>query len=207
MKKAAAFWRDQRGFTIVELMVATVLSVLFSLAVFGAFYVMRNEMFQQTNFFTTNRSVRFAGDIMARDIREAVRIVSARGGNTTGNQVLILQLPSIDANGDATDIDNDFDFVVYRLSSIDATTLIRDLDVMGGTSFRNGGADSSNKVVATKVQNLSFTSSGTGLSSVANVQTLFAVNASITSQGTVLRSSQTQTTQADSDIRLRNKKN
>ncbi len=191
----------------MELMVATVLSVLFSLAVFGAFYVMRNEMFQQTNFFTTNRSVRFAGDIMARDIREAVRIVSARGGNTTGNQVLILQLPSIDANGDATDIDNDFDFVVYRLSSIDATTLIRDLDVMGGTSFRNGGADSSNKVVATKVQNLSFTSSGTGLSSVANVQTLFAVNASITSQGTVLRSSQTQTTQADSDIRLRNKKN
>jgi type II secretory pathway pseudopilin PulG len=207
MSARAFFLKNERGFTIVELMAAATLATLFSFAVFGAFYVMRNEMFQQSVFFTTNRSVRHALDLISKDIREAVRIVPSRAGDTTGNAVLILELPSIDANGDATDIDTQFDYVVYKLNPAKTSELFRDLDVLGGTSQRNAGSDITDKVVATSVQNLSFTSGGTGLSSIADVGTLFAANASITSRGTTLRASQTQTTQGDTDVRLRNRQN
>lgn len=207
MKKTSAFMRDQQGFTIVELSTAAVLCVIFALAFYAALYVMRNQLHQQGIFFTANRSVRFAMDIMAHDIREAARIVPTHSGNTTGNQVLILELPSINASGDATDIENDFDYAVYKLDPGNPSNLIRDLDVLGGTSFRNGGNDDSGKVVASQMQTLSFTSGGTALSSVADVATLFSVNASVTSRGTTLQASQTQTTQGDADIRLRNKEN
>lgn len=201
---------DERGFTLVELMAATAISVMFSAAFFAAFFVMRNELYQQNIFFSTNRAARFGLDYISRDVKEAIRVVPTRGGDTTGNTVLILELPSIRNDvgheGEATDFDNDFDYVVYKLDSVDPTILRRSLDVKNGVSNRNSGADLSNKEIARKIQSILFsTTGGTGLSAVSNIAGLGAINAQVTARGTTLRSAQTQTTQVDSNLKLRNK--
>ncbi|HXV19037.1 MAG TPA: prepilin-type N-terminal cleavage/methylation domain-containing protein, partial [Candidatus Omnitrophota bacterium] len=82
--------RSQKGFTLIELMTATFITVLFGAAFFAAFYAMRNELYQQNIFFSSNRGARFAMDMIARDAKEAIGIVASRGSDTTGNQVLIL---------------------------------------------------------------------------------------------------------------------
>jgi len=199
--------RRKDGFTIVELMAATAISVLFSVAFFAAFYAMRNELYQQTSFFNSNRSVRFAVDIIARDAKEAISIEPTRGADTTGNQVLILRLASIDANGEPTNFDTDFDYVVYKLDSADPAILRRSLDVLNGTSTRNAGADITDKEVARSVQTLLFSSGGVGLSSLTaqTISGLRQMNIQIQARGTTLLSTQTQTAEGDSELLLRNK--
>lgn len=199
--------RKMAGFTLVELMAATAISVLFSAAFFAAFYAMRNELYQQTSFFNSNRSVRFAIDAIARDVKEAISIEPTRGADTTGNQVLILKLASIDANGVPTNFDADFDYVVYKLDGTNPAILRRTLDVLDGTSTRNAGADITNKEVARSVQTLLFSAGGTGLSSLT-AQTLSGlrqINVRIQARGTTLLSTQTQTAEGDSELLLRNK--
>ena len=205
MKRRGKGLINDSGFTLVELMAATAVSVLFSAAFFAAFYVMRNEFYQQSMYFNTNRAARFGMDFIARDVKEAVRVVPTRGGDTTGNAVLILELPSINASGEATNITSQFDYVVYKLDSVNPTILRKSLDVLGGTSNRNGGSDYANKEVARNINTLLFSSGGTGLSSVSNIAGILGLTVQITAKGTVLRSSDTETTLGDSTLRLRNK--
>lgn len=206
--RAMKLSKSQKGFTLIELMAATFIAVLFAGAFFAAFYVMRNELYHQNVFFTSNRGARFAVEMITRDAKEAIGIVATRGGDTTASQVLILRLPSIDNAGEPTNIDADYDYVVYKLDSNSPTTLIRDLDVLNGTSQRNGGADSNGKIIARNVTGLAFSNTaGTGFSSITNETSLYSFNSQITAQGTTLRSAQTQTAVLDSNVRLRNKPN
>lgn len=193
---------------MIELMAATAISALFMAAFFAAFFVMRNELYQQNVFFSSNRWARFAIDMVTRDTKEAITIrAQSAGGDTTGNQVLVLRVPSIDANGEPTDIDNNFDEVVYKLDSASPTTLIRNL-TLGGSSQRNDGTNSTGKIIARNVTGLTFSNTaGTGFSSIANETSLYNFNIQITVRGTTLRSSQTQTTSLNSNVRLRNKPN
>ncbi len=198
--------RQERGFSIVELMGAVGLTLVLAGGFYGAFYAVRNEMYQARMYFDTNRSVRYAEERLTRDIREAIEVTSTHGAYTTGNSILILKLPSIDASGDVTDVAADFDYVTYRLdTTVTPNTLVRSLDVLNGTSQREGGVDRTNKVIARRMLSLAFSSGGTALGSLTAAQktALEFVNVQMSAQGTTIGES--QTTSVDTDVMLRNK--
>jgi prepilin-type N-terminal cleavage/methylation domain-containing protein len=195
---------NQKGFTLVELMAATVITVLFAGALYGVFSAMRDEMWRQNIYYDTNRAVRHGLELVSRDVKEALRIEPAWGGDTTANTVLILRLPSIDNNGEPTNINSQFDYVTYKLDSADPTKLVRSLDVLGGVSAREGGTDKTGSLVAKKIQTLLFSSGGTGLSSLSasQISGIKILSIQILGQGSTLGVS--QTTQGESDVMLRN---
>lgn len=193
---------DKRGFTMVELAIAVTINTIFLTAFFSVFSIMNTHMNQQSIYFQSNRGARFALDRIARDVREAVSLVATHGSDTTADSVLILKLPSINSSGDPTNIDSQFDYVTYKLSGTD---LVRSVDVLGGTSTREGGSDQTNRVVATGVSAITFsTASGMALGSVSSgtIPALHSVNVSITVQGSTL--GRTQSTSVDADLYLRN---
>ncbi len=202
MKK---FFGKNGGFTIVELMTASFITALFATAFYIAATTMHNEMVLQNQYFDTNRDIRYTMEKISRDLKESVSIISSHGGNTTGDSVLILKLPSIDSSGEPTNIDLQYDYVTYKVNPSNSKQLFRSLDVLGGTSTREGGSDQSDVVIANNLSSIEFASSGTGLSSISasTLATLKRINVQITSLGKTL--GRDQSTQIDSDIMLRNR--
>lgn len=203
MRLATRLLKKREGFSLVEIMTSTALILLFSGAFFGTFSVMHRSLNRQNAYFDTNRAARFSLERIAIDAKEAVSLVTTLGGDTTGNTVLILGLPSIDAFGIPTDITSDFDFVTYKMSGVNPNQFIRVIDILDGTSTRNGGVDET-RVVANNVANVFFSDEvGTGLSAVPDVTLIKRINVLITSSRTTLNTA--ETTQLDADIMLRNR--
>jgi hypothetical protein len=192
---------SEKGFTIIELLTASVVTLLFAASFYGAFFALGMQIKQQDNFYDTNQSVRYSMERMSRDVKEAVEVVSSHGSDTTSGSVLILKLPSINASGIPTNIASQFDYVTYKISS---NRLVRALDVLGGTSSRDGGADRTGDVTSRGTQTVSFSSGGASLAtySASALAGLKTINVQITNQATL--KGRTQTSQADSDLVLRN---
>ena len=191
------------GFTITELLSVSVILVIFFAAFFGSYSVLRHQTYQQGNFYDADRSVRFAVDRVARDVNEALSVVASYGTYNTGDNTLVLALPGINTNGEPTNIETDFDRVIYRLDPGDSTVFQRILS-LDASSQRNGGNDAT-QVVSREVQNILFSSGGTGLSQISVVNTLKRINFSISARKTLRGGAQTQTAGLDSDMTLRNK--
>lgn len=200
--------RCQRGFTITELMVATTITGIFALGFYALVNTFQKQMVQQSVYYDTNRAARLAMDKISRDVKEAVSVVSSYGGNTTGDQVLILKLPSIDAAGEPNDIATKFDYVTYKRDGTDSTRLVRAINVDADSS-RNGGVDHISDplpVVVKKIETLLFSdSNGVSLSSVAagDIADLESISVRIKAQGKTRDN--TQSTQVESELMLRNK--
>ncbi|MBI4353271.1 MAG: hypothetical protein HY593_05020 [Candidatus Omnitrophica bacterium] len=194
----------EKGFTMTELAIATTITLLFALSLYAVFYGLHNQLKKQNVYYETGRSARHSLDRISKDVKEAVQIVSSWGGNSTSDTSLVLKLPSINSNGEATDVSSQFDYVTYKLDSADTTHLVRSLDILGGTSAREGGADQTNQIVGRNVQTILFSSNGTGLSSFSSsaLQGLKSINVAVTTQRQTVGT--TQTTQLDSDLMLRN---
>ena len=202
--KLSCFWTHAKGFTTLELTIGLSLTVLFATSFYTAFQVMNTEMWRNRMYFDTNTSAKNVMDRVAKDVEEAVSVVASYGGNTTSNTCLILKLPTVDNSGIPTSITGQFDYVTYKINPSDSTQLFRSLDVLNGTSQREGGADTTNIVMARRVNSILFSYAGTNLSSVssATIPTMKYINVQITTQGTTLGAN--QQSQVDSDLMLRN---
>ncbi len=194
--------RGRSGFTVVQTLTALSLSVLVLGAFLTAFFGMRNSLFAQDSYFTSNRTGYYAINVLSKDVREAIAIESSYGSDTTGTSVLILRLPSISALEIPTDITSQYDYVTYKLSG---TNLTRTLDVLGGTSNRNGGSDISGKIIARNITAFTLsTSSGTAFSSLSSsqIEALSFFNVALTSSETIAGRARTMV--ADSNMKLMN---
>lgn len=199
------------GFTLTEFMVAGAITFIFAGVFIALSMGMQRQMAQQSVYYDTNRAVRYAMDRISKDAKEAIGIVANQGGDVTGDDTLVLKLPSIDAQGVPTGVVNgvitEFDHVVYKLDPDDPTRLVRSLIVFE-ESAREGGNDESNILIAKKIETLFFSynvaggTGGQGLSAVADVAALPHVNVQITAQGTTI--DRTQSSSVSSDIMFRN---
>lgn len=193
--------RNRRGFTLIDLMTVSALMLIFGAALFGTFSTMRNAMARQDTYFDANRSARMAIEWISRDVKEAVRVEDAHGVDATSSSVLVLALPSLDVDGEPTDIDDDLDYVVYKMDSSTPPNLVRTLDVLDGVSLRGGGSDET-RIVAKSMAGLGFSSDGEGLSDVADLTVVKTLNVEVQGRGT--SQGATQTSILDSDLVLRN---
>ena len=199
------YFGNQRGFTPLELMVAVLLTSMFAASFYTAFRVMNAEMWRTRNYFETNVSAKNVLDRISKDTEEAVNVVTSWAGNATGTDSLVLKVPSIDGAGEPTNISTQFDYITYRINPTDSTQLLRSVDVLAGTSQREGGADITDAVVGRRIESVVFSYVGTslGLVAAATIPQMKYINAQITTQRTTLGA--TQQTQVDTDITLKNR--
>lgn len=146
----------KRGFTLVEL---TIGILLFGLVTFlmAAIYISHYRIYSNQNTTINVASqARLALDDITNNIRIADSIVSTCtncGSDTTGANVIILQLWPTDTNGNPQDPGStNFDYIVYKQSPSDATQLTRKI-IPSGISSRK----SQTQVIASSINSLQFT--------------------------------------------------
>lgn len=188
-----------KGFTLVELTVvvalmAFIMLILMSLYVTGQQFLMtesaRNDVI---------RDNRYVFDWISRDIKGAVQVVSSWDAYTTSSNCLILQIPSVDSSGLIVDIENELDYIIYRLNSEHPNKLERVVDAKDGVSSR---VDST-RVLATRVNSFLLSSDGVELSSVADLTQVASIDIAMTTKQNRLGRDFQQT--LDSTVKLRNK--
>jgi prepilin-type N-terminal cleavage/methylation domain-containing protein len=164
--------RSRRGFSLIELMMVTTATVMICTAV-STTYVGSHRIYQQGETFSEVHSgIRMALDWMSRDIKWATRMMNSKNGYYTGTDELVLEVPSIDGDGNIINIDEDYDYIIYHLDGQDASNvkLMRTLDA-STASARNDET----RVIAKNLNSLVFSSDGMLLGSISDVTTLAEV--------------------------------
>lgn len=194
-------FRSKIGYTLSEVLVAAVISVLLLGAIFMSQILGRQIFDLSSAFVDVNSKARIAMDWMVRDARWANQIAASRtfGVETysTGDSVLILEIPAINGSGDV--LDSIYDYFVYYLDPLDSAVLKRTVDADAASSRSNG-----TRTVANNVNALVFSSGGTGLSSVADVTAVTKLQISLTTLGSAA-GMRTVSEQLNTEVDLRNK--
>ena len=132
---------------------------LFALYVAGQRYFMTGNA--QADILRDNRHVL---NYFSRDVKEAIQVLPSWDVYTTSSSCLVLQVPSLNPTGLIIDIDNQFDYIIYRLNSEYPNRLERIIDANDGISSR----EDSTRVVATRVNSFELRSEGVELSAVSD---------------------------------------
>jgi len=160
-----------------------------------------NNMTLGMSLAQVNSDGRLAMDRMVRDVRWARQLVSSRtvsGSNyITGDDEIIIQIPSIDSGGTA--IDSTYDYVVYALLETSDTVQLRRIVDPNAASSRSN----LNQVIAQNINSILFSSGGTGLSSVGSLSSVTALEIDLTVNKQPLQNKTVSQT-LNSDVKLRN---
>jgi hypothetical protein len=171
---------SQKGMSLVELMAATSIGILIVMGLYGLYDVSHITFRQGGEFFKVHSDVRMALDWMTRDIKWATRLMNSKSGYNTGTEILVLEVPAIDASGDVIDADSTYDYIIYHLDAADSTKLLRTVDAAGASSRSD-----ETRVVANNVDLLRFGSNGILLGGIGDVTDLTEVVVEITTKGAV----------------------
>jgi len=163
--------RMSAGFTLVEVMFAVVIGLIIMGTIMVLYVKVNHSMIMGVTLAEINSDARLTMDHIVRDVRWATQLEANRsidGVNyTTGDDELIIEIPSIDVNGKF--ILNTYDYVVYALDPSDSTKLrkIVDPDIASSRS-------SLNQIIANNLNSFSLSSEGTALS-IANLGSVTSV--------------------------------
>jgi len=164
-----------RGFTIIEVAVAAVITLLVCSILFAISIGLRGNIGVANSTLLITERGRHAANRICMDIREATALLGSHGGYVTDDDTIVLQVPSIDSNGEATDIYNEFDIIIYTPDPSDGSKLLRVVDAYDGVSQRSDLSENAGSTIDT----LFFSSGGTGLSSIASKGDVKTVTVSI----------------------------
>jgi len=171
---------SSKGLTLIELLVVLALSALIILALVTLYTSGQRYFINQDAQAKVLREGRYVLDWIVRDIKEGIQVVQNWNGYTTSNNCIILQVPSVDASGLVIDIQNEFDYIVYRQKPEDPKRLERILDAKDGVSSR---VDSTRQL-AERVESFYLSSEGVELSSVGDLSTVFSIDIGLTTKQT-----------------------
>ena len=191
---------NNKGFTIVETIFSTFIGVVI-LGMVSILYVMaNNNMTMGLALAEINSDSRLSMDRIIRDVRWGTQIVTNRTVSSTnyvtGDDELIIEIPSIDTNGDV--IASTYDYVIYSLDPSDSTLLrkIVDPDVAS-----NRG--SLNQIIADNISSFALGSGGTDLGSVGSLSSVTSLEIALTvNKQPLLNKTVTET--INSEVELRN---
>jgi prepilin-type N-terminal cleavage/methylation domain-containing protein len=103
--------KGDRGVTLVEVIIASVIGLIIGAAILTLYIAGQESFATGLIFLDVHGEARMSIDRIIRDTRWATQIMPASSVNQ-----LILEIPSIDVNGDIIDIDTSYDYVIYRLT-------------------------------------------------------------------------------------------
>lgn len=154
-----------KGFMLPELMIAAVIAVIILAATYGIFEACELAFIRGNDYLDIHSDARSAMDLMISDIRCSSQAVKTKSPYTASNTCIILETPSIDASKNA--IPGKYDYIVYYLQGTDLNRVV----IPDASSSRSGGTS-----VRAENAGISFSSGGTGLSSLTALQTSALTN-------------------------------
>ncbi len=193
--------RISAGFTFVEVMFACIIGLMIMSMTMVLYIGVNHHMLVGVAFAEINSDARLAMDRIVRDVRWGIQLEVNRTIDgidyATGDDELIIKIPSIDSNGKF--ILNTYDYVVYALDTSDPIKKLRKIVNPDIASNRS----SLNQIIANNINSLSLSSEGTALSSVS-LSSVNSVEVSINVSKTLLQNRTVSETIA-SNVELRNK--
>lgn len=191
--------RKPQGFSLVEVLVVASIMVVIVLSVLSLYSSSQRYFIIESARADMLRDGKQVLSWISRDIKEGIEVLPIWASYTTSNNCLILKIPSVDANGIITNIESDFDYVIYRLNPSNPHRLERIVDGKDGVSSR---ADSS-KVIAEKVGSFILRYEGVEFSSVTDLSQVSIVDVSLLTQQTIF--GRTHQESLRTEVKLRNK--
>ena len=188
-----------KGFTLIELLVVVAITSLIILSILSLYSIGQRYFLTGSARTDVLRNTRQVLNWISRDIKEGIQVLPSWDVYTTSNTCLILQVPSLDSNGLIIDIDNEFDYIIYRLNSEYPSRLERIIDAKDGVSSR---ADTS-RVIATEVNSFQLSSGGVDLSAVSDFSQVSSVHITMTTAQNILGRTYQET--LNTGLKLRNK--
>lgn len=187
---------NKRGFTLVELITGLAIGG-FVLAIVASIYLSHFRLFSNQNTaIDAATQNKLAFDEITNQIRQSQAIVStcaSCGGDTTGADILVLQLWPLDASGDPLDPQGtNYDYIEYRRDPTTPTKLIRKTYPYATSSRKSG-----TRIVATNVSALTF--------AYDNADPTLALEITTNVTTTAIANGKTQTTVQSAKAILRNK--
>ena len=188
-----------KGFTLIELLVVVAITSLIILSILSLYSIGQRYFLTGSARTDVLRNTRQVLNWISRDIKEGIQVLPSWDVYTTSNTCLILQVPSLDSNGLIIDIDNEFDYIIYRLNSEYPSRLERIIDAKDGVSSR---ADTS-RVIATEVNSFQLSSGGVDLSAVSDFSQVSSVYITMITAQNLLGRTYQET--LNTELKLRNK--
>lgn len=165
-----------------EILVSLALGTIVGGAVLAMYLSQQRNFVVGSTYINLHQDARTAIDWFAKDARWAIEVAPSQGPYSTSDNSVVFKVPSIDAQGDVIDINNDFDYIIYRLNPSDTSKLERIVDGKNGVSSRLDEV----RTVAENVDTLWFGYEGNGLGSVGDLSTVTYVDMSMVTSDTVL---------------------
>ncbi|MDP8248001.1 MAG: prepilin-type N-terminal cleavage/methylation domain-containing protein [Candidatus Tritonobacter lacicola] len=197
--KAAGRPGRRGGFTLVEVLVASSLAAVAAGVIFSGFISMQKNFIAGNSYIDIHRDARMAMDWLAKDIRWAIELEPSHGAYATSNNCIVLRVPSVDSAGNVIDVENDHDFIIFKLKAGSPTELERIVDAKDGVSGRIDEI----RTVADNIDSLEFSYNGTELYSVGNFNAVTHLDIVLTTSTTVTGVELTDT--LSTTTKLRNK--
>jgi len=149
-KKSKKTRSAAQGLTLLEVVIALAIICGILVALLSLYTTGQKYFINESTRAATIEDSRYPLAWITRDVKEATGIVSAWATHTTSPNSLVLQLPSVDANGVIIDITTNFDYIIYLVNS---NKLERIVDGLDGVSSRSDGS----RVLAANVNSLAIT--------------------------------------------------
>ena len=152
--------KKKNGISLTEFLVVFAIFLTVSVGAIQAYMFLSKSFYIMRLYLTFYLKGRETIDFISKDCRVAIRVMDTYGAYTTTDDNLILKMPSIDSSGDIIDINNEFDYMVYRIAGNDLMKTV----IPGSASSR----PAYDGVFKENIQSLYITYDGTPLSSVTN---------------------------------------
>lgn len=147
--------RKTKGLSLIEVLIGMVLMSIAILALLSLYNSGQKYFTNQDARVDILNDSRTTLTWLSRDIKEAVEVVTGPidvGGTSysTSSTCIVLKVPSVDADGLIIDIDDHFDYLVYRVNPDNTAQLQRIVDGKEGVSSRLDG----NRVLSINILSL-----------------------------------------------------
>lgn len=116
--------KGTQGFTIVELSVAILIVMLAMGIALQALVSMNKDYRILVAYVVSLIKGREIIDRISKDCRMAVRVMDNYATYTTTDSSFILKVPSVDSPGNIIDVNNEFDYIIYRLEGADLWKIV-----------------------------------------------------------------------------------
>ena len=150
------YWRlSHAGLTLIELLVGFAVAGFIILLV-ASLYMAHSRLFNNQNAaIEVAVQNKIALEEITNQVRESQGVTASccnPPGETTGANVLVLQIWPLDASGNPFDPGTNYDYIVYKVDPADNTVLIKKIVPNAGSTRQ-----ASEKKIATKIATLNFT--------------------------------------------------
>jgi hypothetical protein len=170
--------RAHKGVSLIEFLIVISIFIITIVLVFQVFASLNKEYKVLVSYLSAYLKGREVIDRISKDCRIAIRVMDSHAGYTTADNCLVLKVPSIDGSNNIVDVNNEFDYIIYRIQGGDLWKVV----LPGSSSLR----EAFNGVLRRSMHSLYITSAGTPLSSIAHKSSITTLTLRVTFTETVL---------------------